>query len=95
MSKTSSVTLGGTTYEVPQMNIAQLEQVTDLFAAGGVRTGFGVLRIALARAVPAVPDPSAIEATTDEIKDAVKAILVMSGMDAKEPTPGEALAGSP
>jgi hypothetical protein len=94
MAKTSAVTLGGTEYQVPQMNIGQLERVTDLFAAGGTRIGFGVLRIAMERATPPVPDASAIEATTEEISAAVKDILTMSGLQPKEPAPGEAPAAN-
>src|SRR5437764_1064134 len=88
------ITLGDSKYMVPRLNIGQLERVTELFSAGGSKVAFAILRIALERAEPAVPDVGVIEATTEEVRLGMRAILVMSGLsdENKEP-PGGAPAG--
>jgi hypothetical protein len=84
MSKSSvTVTLGGTDYKVPMLNIGQLEELTDVFLGPAQKAGFGVLKIALSRADPAVETEkfSAIAATRKEIKAAVDAIMELSGFE--------------
>lgn len=79
------VKLGETTYTVPRMNIGQIERITELPAG---KMSFGALRIALERAEPKVADFGAIEATSQEVIEAARAVLRMSGM-AKDAEPGE------
>lgn len=89
MSKTTVIKLGGNDYVVPQLNIGQLERVTDIFSVGGHRAGFRVLRIACERASPAIANFDEVEATTDEVAAAVAGVLQMSGL-AKDAPAGEA-----
>jgi hypothetical protein len=75
------VTLGGVDYDVPKMNIGQLEEVTVAFDLPPARRPFAILKIAMKRAQPAIPDFGAIEASNDEIAMAVRAILFNSGFE--------------
>lgn len=75
MPKTVTVTLAGTEYLVPKMNVGQLEEMTDSRGRS-----FDILRIALRRAEPKVADVNAIEADPAEISAAVKAILECAGL---------------
>lgn len=80
------VTLAGKEYDVPMLNIGQLELVTDALAGSPMRATFGILKIALRRATPPVAKPDEIEATRDEVAAAVDAILIQAGFkDAKDP----------
>lgn len=86
MSKSVKVTLAETEYDVPMLNVGQLELVTDALAGPAMRATFAILKIALKRATPAVPTPDEIEATRDEVATAVDAILVLAGFkEAKHP----------
>jgi hypothetical protein len=84
MPKTVEVELGETKYQVPRLNIDQLERVTDLFQSGQAKTGFGVLRIACERAEPKIAKFEDLDPTTDQIAAAVGAVLVLSGMKKAE-----------
>ncbi len=91
MAKTVRIELGGQTYDVPQLNIGQLERVTDMLTGAGSATakaGFGVLRIAMERATPKV-ELDELAGTTEEIAAAVTAILDLSGLKKKETPAGE------
>lgn len=90
MAKSAKIYLGEAEYDVPMLNIGQLERVTDLIVAGGTRVGFSVLRIALERATPKVEDAGAVEASADQVRGAVKSIMVMSGFEPEAPSAGEA-----
>jgi hypothetical protein len=92
-------TLAGIEYDIPMLNIGQLELVTDALAGPPMRATFAILKIALKRATPAVQKPDEIEATRDEVAAAVDAILVQAGFkEAKGPNeltpdqPGTSLA---
>lgn len=90
------VTLAGVEYDVPKMNIGQIERVTELGSAG--RTILGTIRIAMERATPKVANFNALEPDTDEIAAAYKAILELGGIksvpeknvETPAPPPGEA-----
>ena len=89
MGKTATITLGGTDYVVHPFNIGELEQVSDLLSGPPQKIPFAVLRLALRRAEPSVPNPDSIEASPDEIGAAAKALLVLSGLQQPEGAPGE------
>ncbi len=84
MLKSVEVTLGGREYEVPMLNVEQLERVQDLLETAPKKSGFGVLRIALERAEPKVEKPGDIEATHHEIKKAIDSIMKLSGFEAPQ-----------
>ncbi len=88
--KTAKVVLGGDEYEVHKLNVGELEEVVDILEnTAKARVPFAILRIALKRATPAVPDAGAIEAEPAEVRDAVVAILALSGMTPTIAAPGE------
>jgi hypothetical protein len=89
-----TIKFGDTEYSVPKLNIGQLEEVTAAFDLPAMRRPFAILRIALKRADPKVADPNAIEATNDEIADAVMQILQSSGFG-KATDPNGAAPGQP
>jgi hypothetical protein len=84
MSKTVTVSLGGTDYIVPMLNVGQLGRIQDLPTN---MAGFGTLKIALERADPKVENFETIEATRIEIKKAIAGILHLSGFDAPTGNP--------
>lgn len=88
MAKSVKVSLGGTDYDIPMMDIDQLERVTDAISAGA--KGFAILRIGLEQADPPIPDPNKVRAKADEVRDAVRKILEISGFRSEDPAPGEA-----
>jgi len=82
------VTLAGTEYECPMLNIGQLERATELLVGEPVKATFGVLRIAMERATPKPSKFEEIEPTRAEVEAAVKAIMVNAGFrDAESPNP--------
>lgn len=88
------IALAGVEYDVPQLNIGQLEQVTDVLAGPPMRAAFSILRIGLKRATPSVQKPDEIEATQSEITAAVDAILVQAGLK-EEKGPNEPAPDAP
>lgn len=88
------VKLGGSDYDVPKMNIGQLEDVTVAFDLPPARRAFAILKIALKRAIPKIDDLGALEADNDEIASAVTDILANSGFKkAEDPNPQAPAAG--
>jgi hypothetical protein len=83
MGNSVKVTLAGAEYTVPQLNVGQLEEMTEVVKP------FDVLRIALRRAEPKLSpaDINALEATKPEIDAAMAAITDLSGIK-KEPPEG-------
>lgn len=95
-----NVTLGDVSYDVPKMNIGQIEELS-LLDLPPARWTYAVLRIVMKRAVPQVPDLNEIEATPQQIRDAVEAVLQASGYKISSPnqvapdqTPGQIPAAS-
>lgn len=74
-----TITLGETKYEVPKMNIGQLEEVTEAFELPPIKRPFAILKIAMRRAEPKVDNFADLEAGNDEISVAIPAILKNSG----------------
>jgi hypothetical protein len=76
MGNSVKVTLGGVEYTVPQLNVGQLEDISN------TRKPFDVLRIALRRAEPklSLEQINDIEATKPEIDAAMDAIMAQSGV---------------
>lgn len=82
-----TVTLAGDDYQVPKMNLGQLEEVTVAFDLPAARRPFAILKIAMLRAEPKITDIGGIEAGNDEIATAVRTILANSGFKAADPNP--------
>lgn len=90
--KTAKIRLGGDEYTIHPFTIRELERVTDLVQeveGGGRRSrlAFGVIRIALERAEPAVENPDDVEATMEEITKAGEVILELAGVMVKRDPP--------
>lgn len=79
MPKTVTVTLGEASYEVPQLNVGQIEDMMEAATSGKMRA-FDGLRIALRRAKPACEDVSTIEASPAELTAALNDICAASGV---------------
>lgn len=91
MSKTYVITLGGVTYTCHPFNLGELEHIAELTdSIKPSKAGFAILKLALARALPTVPDASLIEATAEELQVAIKAVMDGSGMQAGEARPATA-----
>ncbi len=96
MAKTTSVTLGGDIYEVPYLNIGQLEEASELIEqtkAGGLpksRLPFSVVRLAFTRVEPAVTFAD-LAPRADEVLEAAQKILIAAGLsrDPAEAPQGE------
>jgi hypothetical protein len=86
--QTVTITLGGKTFVVPVFTIAQIEQVAEAVASlPGHKTGFAILKIALARCEKPL-DATAVDgltATFAEVKTAVEAIMAASGFGVASP----------
>lgn len=91
MSKTYTITLGGETYTCHPFNLGELEDIADLTdTLSGAKAGFAILRLALARATPAVPDPRLLEGSAAEVEAAITAVMRSSGMEIGAADSGEA-----
>lgn len=88
MPREIKVTLGETEFTVPALNIAQLQDISEIIAAGVPTTsaGFTILKVAMKRATPA-PDWDSLGPTLDEISDAVQTILKLSGLQKPDANP--------
>ena len=92
MAKEAKVTLDGTEFTVPALNIGRLERVSAVISNGAGSNGaFEILKIALEKASPA-PDLDTLAPTLDEVAAAVKAILVLSGLQKPDENPPVAAA---
>lgn len=95
--KTAKITLGGTEYTVHAFNIGELERVGDAIneakdSGGNLRASFAILRIALERAEPPVPNMNAIEPDSmDEVVTAAGVIMEIAGLKkaAADPQQGQ------
>jgi hypothetical protein len=87
MGKTVTVTLDGADYNVPKLNLGQLERASEaLVQQPKERLPFEVLRIAFERVVP-VTIVSDLEPDAGELQTAVTQILALSGLRKKDPVP--------
>lgn len=77
--KTDKITLGDQEFTIHAFNIGELERITDLFEGPPRKVPFGVLRVAMERAEPKA-DPNVIEATTDQVAEAMLKILTLAGL---------------
>ncbi len=96
MPDTIKVSLGGTDYVVPKLNIGQLREITKLFAAAKDDISFEIVAVALRRAEPKVADINEVVADIDDVGKAVQDVLVFSGFKketAGPNSPGPASAG--
>lgn len=96
MAKLADVTLGDTVYQIPRLNMDQLERVADLFENKEIadhKKPFRLMEIAFERVTPAV-DFKGIDSEGDELKKAIEKVMEVSGMKAADPpkAPG---AGAP
>jgi len=78
--KTATITLGENTYEIPQLNIGQLEDIAIAATSGKARP-FEILRVIMSRAIPACKDIKTIEASPAEIRAATDAIMALSDLE--------------
>ena len=95
MPKTIDIKLDGTLYAVPKFNMGQHERLVEIFKGDVARASFKVLALALERADPKVDDPMALDATLDDVKNAVAAILEFSGYRQEKPDPNAEAPGAP
>ena len=82
MAKSINVSLGGTGYKVPMLDIGQLEEVGEILEkeSSPIKRTFAVLRVAMRRSDPSVPDVGTLEADGREVKAAVEQVLELSGL---------------
>jgi hypothetical protein len=95
MSKSITVTLAGTEFTVPKLNLGQQREITRLFSSPAADISFDILAIAFRRAEPKVLDLNALEPDFDEISKAVGAILETAGLKKSESPPAPAAATLP
>ena len=93
MARTVEIRIGETTYKVHALTIGQLERMTELAgtletndAAGSMRAGFQLLKIALERTEPKIEQIDDFEITIDEMNDAVGKVMELSGLKIVPPT---------
>ena len=88
MPKEAKVTLDGTEYTIPALNIGQLEDVSAIFgeAAPSSKSGIAILRIAMQRAEPK-PDMEKLAPTFAEVGEVVQAVLKLSGLQQPDANP--------
>ena len=82
------INLGGVEYDVPRLNIGQIEQLSEIEEQAPLKRSLGTIQIALQRATPKIPDEfTEIETTAEEIGIAYAKILIAAGLakEAKDP----------
>ena len=80
----TKVTLGEQTYDVPNMNVGQIEDMSALDAAPSKWT-FLALAIVMRRATPAIADIQEIECAPDHMRDAIESVMRASGYKLPDP----------
>lgn len=78
------VTLGDVAYQVPKLNIGQIEDLQSLDAEPK-RWTFAALAIVMRRAAPAIPDIREVEADPAQIRVAVETVMAASGYRTSSP----------
>lgn len=87
MSKSVKITLGEISFDVPALNIGQLQDVSEVISkATSGAAGFDIIKIALKRADPK-PDYETLAPTIDEIGAGVQAVLKLSGLQKPDGNP--------
>ncbi len=89
MGTTARITLGGVAHTLRQLNIGQIERVTELFDAdlAPVKRSFALIPIVLECVEPPVADAKSVRASVDEIAAAIRTALRISGLAAEEDAP--------
>ena len=82
MARTAFIVLDGVKYEIRAFNIGELEKIQQ---AGN--DAWTVLKTALLRAEPKVTDPSLIEPTPAELKEAFEVIMTLAGLQKPDESP--------
>ena len=86
MPRSVKIGIDGIEFEVPALNIDQLQRVARAIQAGGSDSGFDVLRIALERATPK-PDLQSLAPDILTMGKQVREILTMSGLQQPDANP--------
>lgn len=108
MSRLTQVTLGGNSYEVPQLEIDQYEELMDLWedekkidaadAAAKFKSSIKAIAIMLRHSSPAIADIRKLRCSLAELSRARLAIMAAAGLVAApngaDPGNGEAAAGA-
>jgi len=84
MDESAKITLGTVEYTVFPCTVGELRKITKAFQGEASEVPYEVLGIALKRAEPNVPDPEALVATLDQVREAVNTYLALGGL-AKAP----------
>jgi hypothetical protein len=74
------VTLGSTEYEVPEMDIGQHEDISDLNGSDR-KWSYLALPILMRHATPPIPDIRAVRGRPDQMRAAIEQIMRNSGYD--------------
>lgn len=95
----TTITLGGQTYKVRPLTIAQLEALESVVerlgkGQGTIKTARQIVEAALARDHKTVKLDD-LESTPDELIAASNAVMEISGYVKKDPKPGESQAAPP
>lgn len=83
MPKSATVTLDGADYTIRRFNLGELEDLTEALGQPGSKSGFRILRTALARAEPKIENIPGLEIDADEMKAAIEQIMALNGLKAK------------
>jgi hypothetical protein len=91
MVKTTKITLAGQDYTVHAFNLDELEEIQDVLAdesqAARRKAPGKIIAIALRRADPPIEKPGTIEATLPEIRQSMRVLMSLAGMELTENPP--------
>ena len=86
MSKEATIKLGEREFKIFPFNLDELEQVGEIIdGQKGTRQAIKILKLALCRAEPHIDDTGTIEASPQEVNEAISVILKLAGMEAANP----------
>lgn len=98
MARTIKVMLGEVEYEVPRLNLGEVEEYVELLLAERpkieLKFGIQIAEIAFRRAKPDIPDIRKIECSPKQLADATDEVFLFCGLITKAPAPGEVKAES-
>jgi len=87
MSDIVKVTFSGVEYALPRFKVRQMRRIGHVYAESKpADIGYDVLAVAFQRADPPA-DIEDLEATPDEIRKAIEAVLTFNGFRPGEPKP--------